>query len=179
MTVQGSPSRGRTCSATASPCCRVVARAIGRSSRPRGVQARTAAHFPWRNTVEPQHGVWWVTDGPPVRGFFAWGYGGQFVLRRARSGSRRGGRDRMVVPRYCRCGDGGQRLLRSAIHRFRPRHVVALFSGGHDSLVATHIASSTKQFRFALHINTGIGIPATRDFVLNTCARLLIPLREY
>ncbi len=74
---------------------------------------------------------------------------------------------------------GAQRLLRSAIHRFRPRHVVALFSGGHDSLVATHIASSTKQFRFALHINTGIGIPATRDFVLNTCARLLIPLREY
>jgi len=74
------------------------------------VQARTAAHFPWRNTVEPQHGVWWVTDGPPVRGFFAWGYGGQFVLRRARSGSRRGGRDRMVVPRYCRSGDGGQRV---------------------------------------------------------------------
>ena len=44
----------------------------------------TAPHFPWRDTVGPQRGVtygylWWVTDGPPVHAFFAWGYGGQFV----------------------------------------------------------------------------------------------------
>ena len=48
------------------------------------VHAMTAAHFTWRNTVGPQHGVtygylWWVAEGPPVNRFFAWGYGGQFV----------------------------------------------------------------------------------------------------
>jgi CubicO group peptidase (beta-lactamase class C family) len=48
------------------------------------VQAMTAPHFAWRNTVGSQHGVtygylWWVADGPPARGFFAWGHGGQFV----------------------------------------------------------------------------------------------------
>jgi len=48
------------------------------------VRAMTAPHFTWRSTVGPQHGVtygylWWVAEGPPVHGFFAWGYGGQFV----------------------------------------------------------------------------------------------------
>ena len=48
------------------------------------VQTMTAPHFTWRSTVGPQQGVtygylWWVADGPPVHGFFAWGYGGQFV----------------------------------------------------------------------------------------------------
>lgn len=48
------------------------------------VHAMTAPHFTWRQTVGPQRGVtygylWWVTDGPPVHAFFAWGYGGQFV----------------------------------------------------------------------------------------------------
>ena len=23
--------------------------------------------------------LWWVTDGPPYRAYFAWGYGGQFI----------------------------------------------------------------------------------------------------
>ena len=48
------------------------------------VRAMTAAHFPWRTKVGSQQGVtygylWWVADGPPAHGFFAWGYGGQFV----------------------------------------------------------------------------------------------------
>ena len=48
------------------------------------VQAMTAAHFPWRTKVGSQQGVtygylWWVADGPPAHGFFAWGHGGQFV----------------------------------------------------------------------------------------------------
>jgi CubicO group peptidase (beta-lactamase class C family) len=48
------------------------------------VQAMTAPHFSWRTTAGPLHSVtygylWWVADGSPVRGFFAWGYGGQFV----------------------------------------------------------------------------------------------------
>jgi CubicO group peptidase (beta-lactamase class C family) len=48
------------------------------------VRTITAPHFPWRTTVGPQGNVtygylWWVTDGPPVHAFFAWGYGGQFI----------------------------------------------------------------------------------------------------
>lgn len=48
------------------------------------VPAMTAPRFSWRSTVGSQHGVtygylWWVADGPPARGFFAWGHGGQFV----------------------------------------------------------------------------------------------------
>jgi CubicO group peptidase (beta-lactamase class C family) len=50
------------------------------------VHAMTTPHFSWRTTAGPLHSVtygylWWVTDGAPplARGFFAWGYGGQFV----------------------------------------------------------------------------------------------------
>jgi CubicO group peptidase (beta-lactamase class C family) len=40
------------------------------------ITAMTTAHFPWRDTVGPQPGVsygylWWTTDGPPLRAFFA------------------------------------------------------------------------------------------------------------
>lgn len=70
-------------------------------------------------------------------------------------------------------------LLNRAIDNYRPRYVIALFSGGHDSLVSTHLASTTPGFSFALHIDTGIGIPQTRAFVEETCARFSIPLRHY
>ena len=50
------------------------------------VQAMTAPHFPWRSTVGALPAVtygylWWIADGPApsARGFFAWGYGGQFI----------------------------------------------------------------------------------------------------
>jgi CubicO group peptidase (beta-lactamase class C family) len=48
------------------------------------VSAMTAPQFSWRESVGPQAGVtygylWWVADGPPVRAFFAWGFGGQFI----------------------------------------------------------------------------------------------------
>ncbi len=47
----------------------------------------------------------------------------------------------------------------------------ALFSGGHDSLCATHVAMTSGAATEVLHINTGIGIPETTEFVMETCRR--------
>jgi len=44
----------------------------------------------------------------------------------------------------------------------------ALFSGGHDSLVATHKAMTEGIADCVLHIDTGIGIPQTKEFVRST-----------
>lgn len=46
----------------------------------------------------------------------------------------------------------------------------ALFSGGHDSLCATHLASEHPRFHSVVHVNTGIGIEETREYVRQTCA---------
>lgn len=56
-----------------------------------------------------------------------------------------------------------------AIKEHDPIAVFALFSGGHDSLCATLITSLHKRMNAALHVHTGIGVPATRDFVHQTC----------
>jgi len=45
----------------------------------------------------------------------------------------------------------------------------ALFSGGHDSLVSTHKAMQEGDADTVAHIDTGIGIPATQEFVEKTC----------
>jgi 3'-phosphoadenosine 5'-phosphosulfate sulfotransferase (PAPS reductase)/FAD synthetase len=45
----------------------------------------------------------------------------------------------------------------------------ALFSGGHDSLVSTHKAMQEGDADTVAHIDTGIGIPATQEFVEETC----------
>lgn len=73
----------------------------------------------------------------------------------------------------------GLELIDAAIKEFRATHVIGLFSGGHDSLVATHLAKQHPKFSFALHINTGIGVQATREFVRQTCQEWRIELREY
>ena len=65
----------------------------------------------------------------------------------------------------------GLALIDEAVRRYNPRAVFALFSGGHDSLTATHIASGHPAFTGAAHMNTGIGIKETREFVRATCAR--------
>ncbi len=54
----------------------------------------------------------------------------------------------------------------------------ALFSGGHDSLAAAKVASRAPLFRGCVHINTGIGIEETSDFVRQTCEREGWPLTE-
>lgn len=70
-------------------------------------------------------------------------------------------------------------VLDQAIAECRPKAVFGLFSGGHDSLSATYIASRHKAFTAAVHINTGIGIEATREFVRKTCTKRGWRLLEY
>ncbi len=66
----------------------------------------------------------------------------------------------------------------NAVERFNPSHVFALFSGGHDSLTSTAIAAHHPRFSAAVHINTGIGIEETREFVREACRREGWPLIE-
>lgn len=44
-----------------------------------------------------------------------------------------------------------------------------MFSGGHDSLAATALAAKHRNFRGVVHINTGIGVEETHQFVRDTC----------
>jgi 3'-phosphoadenosine 5'-phosphosulfate sulfotransferase (PAPS reductase)/FAD synthetase len=53
-----------------------------------------------------------------------------------------------------------------------------LFSGGHDSLCATHVAMSRGLATEVVHVNTGIGVEQTRRFVRDTCAEHGWPLNE-
>jgi 3'-phosphoadenosine 5'-phosphosulfate sulfotransferase (PAPS reductase)/FAD synthetase len=50
-----------------------------------------------------------------------------------------------------------------------PDVVYGMFSGGHDSLCSTDVASRMDRFAGALHIHTGIGIPETREYVRDVC----------
>jgi 3'-phosphoadenosine 5'-phosphosulfate sulfotransferase (PAPS reductase)/FAD synthetase len=70
-------------------------------------------------------------------------------------------------------------VIDEAIETYRPVRVFALFSGGHDSLTATHVASSHPAFAGAVHINTGIGVEQTREFVRETCREQGWPLQEF
>lgn len=70
-------------------------------------------------------------------------------------------------------------VLDDAILDNNPSNVFALFSGGHDSLSATAVAAKHPAFSGAVHLNTGIGIPETREFVRETCAERGWPLLEY
>lgn len=46
--------------------------------------------------------------------------------------------------------------------------VVAMFSGGSDSVLSSHIATKTQNYKGIIHINTGTGIPDTTKFVRKT-----------
>lgn len=72
-----------------------------------------------------------------------------------------------------------ERVLDVAIRRHRPVAVFGMFSGGHDSLCATHVASQHPAFTAAVHVNTGIGITETREFVRQTASAQGWPLLEY
>jgi 3'-phosphoadenosine 5'-phosphosulfate sulfotransferase (PAPS reductase)/FAD synthetase len=70
-------------------------------------------------------------------------------------------------------------ILHDVIGRHDPSHVFALFSGGHDSLCSTHLASRHPRFTAVVHVNTEIGIERTRVFVRETCREFGWPLLEY
>lgn len=54
----------------------------------------------------------------------------------------------------------------------------ALFSGGHDSLCSTHVAMTNGYAQEVVHVNTGIGVEETREFVRETCREYGWPLNE-
>ena len=57
--------------------------------------------------------------------------------------------------------------------------VYALISGGNDSMAMLGIAMESSKFRGAIHINTGVGVEATREYVRDTCRAIGCPLLEY
>lgn len=70
-------------------------------------------------------------------------------------------------------------ILSSAAYCYDVEQPFAMFSGGHDSLCAFHVALSTFPLLQACHINTTIGIPETQEFVRSTCRAYRTPLKEY
>lgn len=69
-------------------------------------------------------------------------------------------------------------IIDEAIERHSPVALFAAFSGGHDSLTSTSIAMKHPLVEAVVHINTGIGIEQTRDFVRSTCTEQNWPLIE-
>lgn len=69
--------------------------------------------------------------------------------------------------------------LDAAIQQHNPIAVFGLFSGGHDSFSACYVASLHQKFHSVVHINTGIGVPATRQYVVDTCIARAWSLLEY
>jgi 3'-phosphoadenosine 5'-phosphosulfate sulfotransferase (PAPS reductase)/FAD synthetase len=59
-----------------------------------------------------------------------------------------------------------------------PSHLFGLFSGGHDSVCSVFAAAQHPAFRAAVHINTGTGIPETREYVYEVCRQFGWPLIE-
>lgn len=68
--------------------------------------------------------------------------------------------------------------ITDARRRFNPVAVIGLFSGGHDSAAANLIAHAAGADA-SLHINTGIGVEQTREYVRRTCADRQWKLYEY
>ena len=59
----------------------------------------------------------------------------------------------------------------AGIEQHKPKALYAMFSGGHDSICSTHVASTMPGFQGVVHINTGIGIEDTTEYVRETCKR--------
>ena len=67
-------------------------------------------------------------------------------------------------------------IIERAKEQFQPVKTFALFSGGNDSTTMLHLARPYVDA--AVHINTGIGIEATRAHVRRTCETWDVPLIE-
>lgn len=69
-------------------------------------------------------------------------------------------------------------IIDRAIREHQPSHIFAMYSGGHDSLVSTHVAKSMCKVSAAVHINTTIGIEETRVHVRSSAPMLGLKLLE-
>lgn len=81
--------------------------------------------------------------------------------------------------------DEAYTILDQAIAEHHPSHAFAMFSGGYDSLITTHLTltymltAHPEIKMYVGHVNTGIGIEQTREFVRTTCQYYGWPLKEY
>lgn len=75
--------------------------------------------------------------------------------------------------------DAAVRLIDEVASEHNASGVWSLFSGGDDSLATAIVTSGAARFRGCLHIDTGIGIPETQAFVIETCKAQGWPLKIY
>lgn len=69
--------------------------------------------------------------------------------------------------------DDSVRILREAIDRHNPTHIVSMVSGGKDSAASDHVARELGvKIDLVLHGNTRCGIPETTQFVRETYGSL-------
>ena len=66
-------------------------------------------------------------------------------------------------------GAGPKEIAGAAIAEFSPKKIFVGFSGGFDSLVAAHWCMNSIPGCEVFHIDTGIGVKATRDYVEQIC----------
>lgn len=65
------------------------------------------------------------------------------------------------------------RILREAIDRFNPTHIVSMVSGGKDSAASDQVARElAAKIDLVIHGNTRCGIPETTQFVRDTYGRI-------
>lgn len=69
-------------------------------------------------------------------------------------------------------------IMQEAVDTYHPVQIYVGFSGGTDSLATTHWVMTHYPNAKVFHINTGIGIERTRQFVRDTCAFYGWPLVE-
>ena len=76
--------------------------------------------------------------------------------------------------------DTAKQIYEKAIEAHQPKYVFNLLSGGHDSLSITHfIQSYFSGVEAVIHIDTGIGIPETQEFVKKVCSDFGWTLKIY
>jgi len=73
----------------------------------------------------------------------------------------------------------GKERLENAIAEYEPNRIFAGFSGGTDSLMATHLLHQLRSDVGTLHVNTGIGMKRTRQYVRETSDQHGWDLEEY
>lgn len=70
-------------------------------------------------------------------------------------------------------------IMERAIALHKPSAIIGLFSGGHDSYTVTHFVCENFKVDAVAHIDTGIGIPETQQFVIDRCKAHDWPLKIY
>jgi len=72
-------------------------------------------------------------------------------------------------------------IMERAIATHTPSAIIGLFSGGHDSYTVTHFVAENfpNYLATVAHIDTGIGIPETQQFVIDRCNAHDWPLKIY